>query len=653
MADVFLSYARDDLGCAKAVAAALEKAGLSVWWDRNLGGGSEYSLEIERALKSAAAVVVLWSSSSVNSAWVRDEAAKGRDMGRLIPVTIDGTEPPLGFGQLHTIDLQRLSRRRRKGLELVVTAASEKVAGGSCDGSDALENGKSQSASDERVLSRPLQVGTAAAVAVVIIAAALLYLLNLQSSGAFERDGDGGTVAIGEFEPVSADQEAQRVARLTADAVERTFATNFIDTLSTRAAAPAALRKADFGLNGTVDRQGDELSVSANIIDARSGRTLWSTERTRSAAEGRELANELAIWVADVLRCSIYSKSKMQRSDSAEVESRVLRWCEAERSRGEQFDQMPSIAQELVDVAPDSGQAHAYLAMGLVLAYPERRREIQSAANRALQLDPNNGVARLALAAVPDPRVTLAERERIYREGMRLDPAFMYNRAQLSFLMRTVGRTEEATKLLGEVVSEYPLDFFQRAFWAFLLAETGNIRKAREEFDRIEQLRPGFRAGTREEIGAEILFGDPLKARPLIERWNPSEKDRKCIEFLIDARVEKRSPSSGEIDAMCSGGSVFRPGLLNALFGNLDDAFAQMERQTDEYMAIPRFGPRFLYYPELAAMRADRRFMPMMARLGIAQYWLQTGKWPDFCREPLPYDCRRAAAAAVAATKAR
>lgn len=127
MTDVFLSYARDDLGRAKTVAAALEKAGVSVWWDRHLGGGAEYSREIERALKSAAAVVVLWSRSSVDSAWVRDEAAKGRDTGRLIPATIDGTEPPLGFGQLHTIDLQRLPRRRSQGLEQLVSAVREKV----------------------------------------------------------------------------------------------------------------------------------------------------------------------------------------------------------------------------------------------------------------------------------------------------------------------------------------------------------------------------------------------------------------------------------------------------------------------------------------------------------------------------------------------
>ena len=95
MASVFLSYDRDDADKAWPIAQALEKAGHSVWWDLHVRGGAQFSKVIEEALKAADAVVVLWSAQSIDSAWVRDEAAAGRDSGRLIPVSIDGTEPPL------------------------------------------------------------------------------------------------------------------------------------------------------------------------------------------------------------------------------------------------------------------------------------------------------------------------------------------------------------------------------------------------------------------------------------------------------------------------------------------------------------------------------------------------------------------------------
>src|SRR5688572_27759398 len=105
MASVFLSYDREDATRARSIAQALEKAGHSVWWDRHIKGGAQYAKEIEQALAAADAVVVLWSERSVESAWVRDEAAAGRDSGRLVPVRLDATSPPLGFRQYQTIDL--------------------------------------------------------------------------------------------------------------------------------------------------------------------------------------------------------------------------------------------------------------------------------------------------------------------------------------------------------------------------------------------------------------------------------------------------------------------------------------------------------------------------------------------------------------------
>ncbi len=104
---VFLSYARADQKQAAKLAEALEAAGLKVWWDAMIEGGAVFAKSIEAALTSCDAVIVGWSRTSVESDWVRDEAAKGRDLRKLVPVSFDGTAPPLGFGQYHSIDLSR------------------------------------------------------------------------------------------------------------------------------------------------------------------------------------------------------------------------------------------------------------------------------------------------------------------------------------------------------------------------------------------------------------------------------------------------------------------------------------------------------------------------------------------------------------------
>src|ERR1700752_2776070 len=87
---VFLSYARADQARATKLAAALESGGLNGGGDGLIEGGGPFANTIEAALDSCDAVIVAWSKTSVASDWVRDEAAKGRDLRKLVPVSLDG-----------------------------------------------------------------------------------------------------------------------------------------------------------------------------------------------------------------------------------------------------------------------------------------------------------------------------------------------------------------------------------------------------------------------------------------------------------------------------------------------------------------------------------------------------------------------------------
>ena len=69
-------------------------------------GGAQFAKSIRQALDAADACV-LWSKSSIESDWVCDEAAQGRERRRLVPLSLDGSLPPLGFRQYQTIDLAR------------------------------------------------------------------------------------------------------------------------------------------------------------------------------------------------------------------------------------------------------------------------------------------------------------------------------------------------------------------------------------------------------------------------------------------------------------------------------------------------------------------------------------------------------------------
>ncbi len=104
---VFVSYSRDDQKRAKPIIELIERAGYTVWWDGLLDPGERFSDTTEAALERAKAVVVLWSHTSTASHWVHDEATRGRDRRVLVPLSLDGSEAPLGFRQFQVINFAK------------------------------------------------------------------------------------------------------------------------------------------------------------------------------------------------------------------------------------------------------------------------------------------------------------------------------------------------------------------------------------------------------------------------------------------------------------------------------------------------------------------------------------------------------------------
>jgi ABC-type branched-subunit amino acid transport system substrate-binding protein len=107
--DIFISYSRRDRERVDFMAKALEAEGYTVWWDRELRAGEEFDNVIDKHIKEAKAIVVVWSETSIKSNWVKEEAEDGILDNKLVPALIDEVIIPRGFRRIQAAELQDAS----------------------------------------------------------------------------------------------------------------------------------------------------------------------------------------------------------------------------------------------------------------------------------------------------------------------------------------------------------------------------------------------------------------------------------------------------------------------------------------------------------------------------------------------------------------
>jgi hypothetical protein len=109
MADVFISYSKQDREFASRLADAFAALGGSVWWDRDIRQGKYFDRIIEEELQKATVVIVIWSIAGCESNWCRAEAATALEADKLLPISIQQAKPPLQFRHVLTGDMSNWS----------------------------------------------------------------------------------------------------------------------------------------------------------------------------------------------------------------------------------------------------------------------------------------------------------------------------------------------------------------------------------------------------------------------------------------------------------------------------------------------------------------------------------------------------------------
>ena len=302
----FLSYARADQAEAEKLARALQEAGLNVWWDSLIEGGAAFAKSIEAALESCDAVIVVWSRASVQSDWVLDEAAKGRDLRKLVPVSLDGTLPPLGFRQYQSINLSgwwvKSGTSEIAGIVRAVAAA----AGQALHGPGAA----TRSGAPSIFVSRRGLLVAAAGTTLVGAAGFAAWWKGLIGS---RHAAAGNSVAVLPFSNLGGDKDQEYFSDGLSEELRATLARDsnllvmaqassgtFRDSKDDAVTIAGKLGVANL-LSGSVRRSGDIVRIAADLIDGSTGFSRWSDSFDRSLNDIFAVQTEIANTVARAL----------------------------------------------------------------------------------------------------------------------------------------------------------------------------------------------------------------------------------------------------------------------------------------------------------------------------------------------------------------
>ncbi|MBL4869910.1 MAG: SUMF1/EgtB/PvdO family nonheme iron enzyme [Robiginitomaculum sp.] len=128
MADIFISYKREEADTAETLANTFEQLGFSVWWDVGLLAGDEFREVIREMIDKSKVVIVLWSPLAVLSKFVVDEATHAQRLDKLLPALLESCELPFGFGSHHADSLEEWDGQiNHKGFSRLLQSVERKI----------------------------------------------------------------------------------------------------------------------------------------------------------------------------------------------------------------------------------------------------------------------------------------------------------------------------------------------------------------------------------------------------------------------------------------------------------------------------------------------------------------------------------------------
>jgi adenylate cyclase len=469
MADVFVSYARADEPVAERVAVALRADGYRVWRDDELPAHRTYAEVIEERLKSAQAVIVLWSAEAAKSQWVRAEADAARSAGTLVQAALDGTIPPMPFNQIQCANLKDWDGQGDVPGWTKLKGSVAALAG----------PGASSSAARDRRRLRQLCV-------------LVLPFSNISGDAEQEYFSDGIT------EDITTDLSKISALGVVARNTAFTFKGQSVDV-----AEIARKHGVSHVLEGSVRKAAGRVRITAQLIEGETGEHLWAERYDRDLEDIFAIQDEISKAIVAALKLKLLPEEKkaieQRGTTSADAYNLYLLarqyWVSGNHGDPRREERVMRICSRAVELDPRYAEAWALLSIAqsnLRYGFGMTVDDGVAAAHTALAIDPNIAEAHCAMARRLEERGRDDEALAELRKGLALGPdSWELNKAIANFLMFR-GKVAEARPHYEAAASVMDGDFHA---WGMVMSchhalgdEQRACEAAKKTLEQVEQV---------------------------------------------------------------------------------------------------------------------------------------------------------------------
>ena len=416
-------------------------------------------------------------------------------------------------------------------------------------------------------------------------------------------------------------------------------------------------------LDGSIRRSGERVRVSAHLVESSSRTTLWSERYDRALEDIFAVQDEISGNIAGALNLAFSSSS------TRPVEPAVYDLYLRASPRSYAPDELRAhvgLLEVVTQRAPDFAEAWgrlAYLRAWLHFYQPFAERaasagRVTDEAARALALDPQNVDALTGQLFVIPPFGRFVEGDVIV-ERLRQAPGTGEGRRYIGWYLRTIGRIRESLEESERAYRLDALDPMSANMVALARMAAGRVAEAVPVYEELVERVPDMSFPVSSLLRAYAFRQDWAG----VDRLLKLAEQRQLREFQdgLPFIRAKRDPSPENIGIWRSAldAHVARTGgvdisrlVYTAHLGLVDDAYRVAGNARlgptgtgDDIMGPDGYRTSLLFQAGMPELRNDPRFAGLCARLGLVEFWMATGKWPD-CAVEVPYDfkseCARA-----------